>query len=661
MVPPTPASPPRILRPTPQIPQTPQQIRSRNLPTVTPVTVPKIHTPQTHVPTPKMGMRSTTLPRKILHDSPQTPMLSRVKKENISDIPKFELDSDPLDPVDQKPVQHIPMPAQNIHPNFQVPQQQIRPAQIQDLKGDPWLDPTAEPPLEESSVDAFFRHPMKEDFIIPPTLSEASKNKTLLAKDLPKQTDIDRLMKVLNRKILAQTRFPEPMKDLEAGYIHSGFFKDIYEYIRYNRLPTNQSKARQIQINSINYFTIGVILYRLIPDKTGQMHPVICIPPSKMDLILDYYHSSLLGGHQGMNKTLVTLQQRFFCPRMADYVRSYIIGCHVCQLFKHGKGFLRPFHQRKYDLSENTMTNISMDIKHMPNSENGFNYILVMLCEISNFMVTTPLYTATSPEICKALQDNLICVFGTPMKLICDQDPAFMSHLTQTMLQSYGTKLITVSPTNHKSLLAEHGIKSLSNIIMKHLTGLGLDWDIYCKPAMLVYNSYASPNLADISPFELVFGRKANICPEFEFKPPVPITGTHKQALDELQKKLKYFRLHLQKFRNQRYALLNRDKEYQGYTAGQIVYLYFPGASMLNTGSRKIRCEFVGPLAIWKCVSPTQFLLMSLDGKLYPYLIEETRIKPGFVRTTKGNVTHMSSLRQVIKTGELLDEVQKVK
>ena len=50
-----------------------------------------------------------------------------------------------------------------------------------------------------------------------------------------------------------------------------------------------------------------------------------------------------------------------------------------------------------------------------------------------------------------------------------------MSHLTQTMLQSYGTKLITVSSTNHKSLLAEHGIKSLSNIVMKHLTGLGTD------------------------------------------------------------------------------------------------------------------------------------------------------------------------------------------
>ena len=57
-------------------------------------------------------------------------------------------------------------------------------------------------------------------------------------------------------------------------------------------------------------------------------------------------------------------------------------------------------------------------------------------------LLQLPLFTATSPEICKALQDNLISVFGTPVKLICDQDPAFMSHLTQTMLQSYGTKLI---------------------------------------------------------------------------------------------------------------------------------------------------------------------------------------------------------------------------
>ena len=50
---------------------------------------------------------------------------------------------------------------------------------MHDLKGDPWLDPKAEPPLEESAVDAQFRHPMQDNFIIPPTLAEATKNKTL--------------------------------------------------------------------------------------------------------------------------------------------------------------------------------------------------------------------------------------------------------------------------------------------------------------------------------------------------------------------------------------------------------------------------------------------------------------------------------------------------
>ena len=679
VVPPSPPSPYRPSMPTPRGMPSPAHIR----PIIrTPM---KLNTPQhTLVPRTPLAPRAqipqirqvhgtpthhTKIPppRRSLFDPqgmPQGIPQNHIKPEQL-DMPEYFPEDNLVPQIDNQRVKvehHVEPQSEFQHPSFSSPSQYpSQSVDIQNFKSDKFLDPELEPPLEESSIEAMFRPPVQEDFIVPPTLGEAVKGKTVLAKNLPKQTDIDRLLRVLNRKILHRSRFPESMKDLEAAYMHSGVFKDIYEYLKFNRLPTNQIKAKQVQINSLNYFVLGTLLFRLLPNKLGQMNPVMCIPPSKIDLILDYYHSSLLGGHQGMNKTLMTLQERFFCPRLADYVRSYIVGCHICQLFKNNRRFSRPFYQRKYDINEGTMTNISMDIKHMPISQNGYKFILVMLCEISNFMVTVPLFTATSVEVCKALQDHLICYFGAPMKLICDQDPAFVSHLSTTMMQSYGTKLITVSPTNHRSLLAEHGIKSLSKIMMTHLTGLGLDWDIYCKPAMLVYNSYASPNLADISPFELVFGRKANICPEFEIKPTVPITGTHKDALEEIQKKLKYFRLYLQKFRDQRHALMNKSRVYQGYTAGQIVYLYFPGNSLLNTGSKKIRCEFVGPLAIWKCVSPTQFILMSLDGKLYPYVIEDSRIKPGFVRTTKGNVTHLSTLRQVVKSGELIDEQQNVK
>ena len=424
-------------------------------------------TPSKGVITPIAGSTPTHIPQAHAHSTPQSSRTRSFTRGMDLDVPKFDLDDGSQGFT---PIPLLGKEPDFRHPSFKAPQQVIaKPATLRDLRGDPFLDPEGDKPFEEAMVEGNFRSPILEDFIIPPTLSEETKGKTILAKNLPKQTDIDRLLAVLNRKILTRSRFPDGLKDLEAAYTHSACFKDIYEYLRYNKLPSNPRKAHQTQINANNHFLLGTLLFKLTPNKLGVMNPVLCVPPSKMDLVLDHYHSSLLGGHQGMNKTLMTLQERFFCPRLGDIVRFYIVSCHVCQLFKNSKRFDRPFLQRKYDINQGTMTCISMDIKHMPGSNTGHNYILVMLHEISNFMVTAPMVTATSPEICQVMQDHLICVFSTPVKLICDQNPAFMSHLTQTMLLSYGVKLITVSPTNHKPLLAEHGIKSLSNILMKHL------------------------------------------------------------------------------------------------------------------------------------------------------------------------------------------------
>ena len=52
---------------------------------------------------------------------------------------------------------------------------------------------------------------------------------------------------------------------------------------------------------------------------------------------------------------------------------------------------------------------------------------------------------------------------------------------------------------------------------------------------MLVYNSYPTPNLDNLSSFEVAIGRKAVLAPRFEFKPKVSITGTHAKAHEKLQ------------------------------------------------------------------------------------------------------------------------------
>ena len=59
--------------------------------------------------------------------------------------------------------------------------------------------------------------------------------------------------------------------------------------------------------------------------------------------------------------------------------------------------------------------------------------------------------------------------------------------------QQLGIKILTVSVTNHKYLLAKYGIKILLNIFMKNLSGLVHDWDNFLGLAMLNYSSCTSP------------------------------------------------------------------------------------------------------------------------------------------------------------------------
>ena len=77
--------------------------------------------------------------------------------------------------------------------------------------------------------------------------------------------------------------------------------------------------------------------------------------------------------------------------------------------------------RRLYDINTPTMTNISMDMKHMPASKSPYKYILVLLCDISNFLVATPVRKATAEEVCSILFDNFMAYYAVPMRIICDK------------------------------------------------------------------------------------------------------------------------------------------------------------------------------------------------------------------------------------------------
>ena len=229
-----------------------------------------------------------------------------------------------------------------------------------------------------------------------------------------------------------------------------------------------------------------------------------------------------------------------------------------------------------------------------------------------------------------------------------DQDSAFMSSLMNYLFKALGIKIKTVGHYNHKSLQAEHGIKSLSSILTKHLTGQGQTWHKFLSLAVFAYNTFHSPNLGNYSPFELTLGREPKILLNLETDPDTKVSGAYKDYHTLLTKKLKYLQKMIQNFKAKCIALINKDREYFQYNSGDLVYLISPLTTQLRTNSRKISVKYVGPLVIYRIVDPHNYLLMTIDGQLMRGLFEHERLKPALMRTNKGNVNTLSALKKII-------------
>ena len=188
---------------------------------------------------------------------------------------------------------------------------------------------------------------------------------------LPKQADIDRIMDQIKRKYLAKLQLPCSIRDMQASYLSSPHFRDIYLSVGMNKISRKARSARKLESDFMNavYMIHGGLLYRYMKNNIGDFGPVLCVPASKMDIFLELFHSSIIGGHMGMSKSVLTLQQKFYCPNLAYHVIMHIISCHICQTFKNHKIFDRLFKRRIIDTNAPTLTHLSMDIKHMPPSK----------------------------------------------------------------------------------------------------------------------------------------------------------------------------------------------------------------------------------------------------------------------------------------------------
>ena len=94
----------------------------------------------------------------------------------------------------------------------------------------------------------------------------------------------------------------------------------------------------------------------------------------------------------------------------------------------------------------------------MPTSNKQHKYILCVIDEVINYLITVLIHQSRSEEIGNALIENIITKYHIPEYIMIDQDSAFMSSLMNYLFKKLDIKIKTVTPYNHQSLQAEHGI-----------------------------------------------------------------------------------------------------------------------------------------------------------------------------------------------------------
>ena len=83
------------------------------------------------------------------------------------------------------------------------------------------------------------------------------------------------------------------------GYLYSPYFKDLYQYLLQNMLPSSKSAIKKLEALSEKYVLLDSLLFRIFPEKETA---VIAISEMCTDKTITLYHKSLFAGHQGVIK-----------------------------------------------------------------------------------------------------------------------------------------------------------------------------------------------------------------------------------------------------------------------------------------------------------------------------------------------------------------------
>ena len=191
-------------------------------------------------------------------------------------------------------------------------------------------------PFQEGIISEIYERPDTSYIQELQELKDLIDTTKLIQKFLLKQMDIDKILDIIKRKVLKGTHLPFTIKEIQAGYLNSPYFNDLYLFLSQNKLPSKRSSIKKVKTLAESLVLLDSLIFKLVMTSEKEA-AVLAIPEICIDKIITLYHTILFAGHQGVVKTYLMMKDKFFIPSLMHYLRSFIKGCHICQLSRSDK------------------------------------------------------------------------------------------------------------------------------------------------------------------------------------------------------------------------------------------------------------------------------------------------------------------------------------
>ena len=347
----------------------------------------------------------------------------------------------------------------------------------------------------------------------------------------------------------------------------------------------------------------------------------IVVPAKLRKEILERFHDHKLAGHQGVEKTLTIIRNKYFWPKMAQEVRIHVINCLICAKRKVAGTCKAPL--QPIPIAEYVWQRMAIDIVGpVPVSNKGNNNILVMIEYVTRYVIAVPLKETSAQTIMRKFIKHVINAEGIPSELLTDQGKNFQSTTMAELCKQLGIKQLRTNAYHPQTDGAvERANRTIGDMLTAHVHNNPREWDEHLNYVVAAYNRTPHSSTGE-APFFLLKGRDA--LEPTDLRPPMRnrvLTDQNNVFSQQWQEAIEMSKSKIVLAQARQKKYYDRSVKECSFKRNDIVLL-----KIMSVQTGKFYMRWDGPFIVIKKLSDVNYNISHLDDN-YQIVVHVNRLR----------------------------------